>query len=357
MSTENTDPTTAVTQPMDNAPQTPAPIEAGGGAPDQRAEFFSRAKDELGIDVKDEADIFAYVRQVQGDRDKHMREYEAVSKKLPPALKEIADMLESEGFKGSDEDLATRAYQYLGDNLRKYPELAESSPEAVIRDHLKSSNSAYSDSDIDQLIARKRKTFMAEAVNEGLEDDKAEAYVKAQMSLEAKGFVPSLEARKAQLRFKPAAIQQETPEQVAAKEKQVAEANINSTWSAIRSFKGLDLGEAGEWEVPFLESDGKIRPDMLPMLNEIASPGAWFQKFLNPDGSENKAMMLEYESFRRFAAQAAAKRTEDAHGDGARTVLNKLHNPSLATAQQGAPAESGQMTSRDFVSRKPIPLR
>lgn len=347
--------------PITDAPETPVAEGAQVAVvqtPDFREEFFSKAKAELGMEFKDESELFSHVKSIQGDRDKHMREYEAVSRKLPPALKEIADMLEADNFNGTDEELASRAYEYLGNNLKNYGKLADTNPEAVFKDHLMSSNSAYSEDNVNAIIARKRKTFMGEAAEEGLEGADAEAYVKTQMALEAKGFVPALEARKAQLRFKPQAIEQETPEQVAEKQRKAVEASVSGTWAAIQSFKGLDLGDAGSWEVPFLEADGKtVKADMLPMLNEIATPGAWFQKFLNPDGSENKAMMLEYEAFRRFSSQAASKRAADAHGDGAKTVLDTIQNPSFGRQPQGAAAENGQMTARDFIGRKPVVLQ
>lgn len=319
---------------------TPPPVEEAPITPDFRETFFSKAKQELGKEFASEDEFFSLYKSLQGERDKYKGDYEKTQNALPPALREVAHMLEAKGFNGTDQELMAETINYLERQSRDYAKLANDKPEAVWREHLRNSNSAYSDTQIDTLIARKQKTFMAEAVNDGLDDDEAAAYVKEQMALEALAFVPTLESQKVALRFKPEGAR--TQDEIAALQQANIQSSVNSTYNAIEGFKGISLGEAGLWELPLVEADGKtIKAEHLDMLNEIATPGAWFQKFLNPDGSENKAAMLEYEATRRFAATAASRRVEDARGLGNKEVVRDLRNPRVEDKTNKNPISNG----------------
>jgi hypothetical protein len=338
------------------APETPI-VDNGAGtqqppaAPDFRQAFFAQAQEKLGREFKDETDLLSYYGAIQGERDQYKARAES-SVNLSPALAEVQKWLESEKFEGSDEEVMQRAVEYFRRNSTDYAKMASENPEALLREQYAAQNSAYSREDIDALVSRKVRTYQNEAREAGLEEEKDIAdYVRREMSLEAKGFVPALNARKQQLRFKPESIPQpRSQEEMDADNLAKSRAWAQSTYDAARSFKGLSLGEAGEWEVKLLDDQGNPREEYLPMLKSIAS-NEWISRFFNNDGTPNHGEMLRYEAQMQFAAQAVSRRAADAHGQGAADTVRTLRNPNAGDNNPPPPPSNGKMTMEEYVKR------
>lgn len=335
------------TQETGNQPEV---VEQNTQTPNPRETFFARVKEEFGIEPKDEEDIVTYTKGIQGELQKYKDDYvkiESEVKKMPPVFREVAAMLEAQGFQGTDEELMAKTIAYLGENSTNYADVARNNPDQLLRRHLKETNPAYTDQQLDQVIARKTRTYAHEAAEEGLDGDEAANYIREQLALEATAFVPYFEGKKASLKFKPDGLPEpKTEAQIQAEAAEVRRQYNMSTINAAKSFKGIDLGEAGVWEESFFDDKGNIVEEHLPLLNEIAS-GEWLRQFINQDGTPNHAAMLEYAAYRKFSPVAASKRAQDAHGQGANDLLKTVRNSSIGNPPSSPSGKDQQATLLD----------
>lgn len=290
---------------------------------------YSGLSRKFGWEAASEEEFVGNVSKLQSEYEQTRKEKEDLAaslKRLSPFLLHVNEELASSGFTGSDKEIAQKLQEKLSMSQMDYMEMAASSPLNVIAEGLLLDPAKYSReeaTDLAEGIAYGIKQRVAEMYPD-LGGDELEARIARNLTAEAKKYVPSLEERRPKIGLRPEGVK--TPEQVAQEEKAAVEAATKRLYDAVTGFKQVEIGDV-KWDVSITGEDGKIKQDMLPLIQTVADPDAFFTSMFCDDQKvydPAKAMRVKY-LMDNFHAIFAA-READARGGGAKTVEKQMMN-------------------------------
>lgn len=291
--------------------------------------IYSGLAQKFGWEADNEEAFVGNVSKLQSEYEQSRKEKEQLAaslQRLSPFLLSVNEELASTGFTGSDREIAQRLQEKLSMSQMDYMEMAASSPLNVISEGLLLDPAQYSKeeaTDLAERIVYDIKQRVSEMYPD-LDGEELEAKIARNLTAEAKKYVPSLEERRPKIGLRPEGVK--TPEQLAQEEKAAVDAATKRLYDAVTGFKQVEIGDV-KWDVAITGEDGKIKQDMLPLIQTVADPDAFFTSMFCDDQKvydPAKAMKVKYlmDNFHTILAAREA----DARGGGAKTVEKQMMN-------------------------------
>lgn len=310
----------------------------------QEQSVYAGLAQKFGWEANDEDSFVGNVSKLQSEFEQTRKEREELAssmKRISPFLMSINEELSSTGFEGSDQEIAQRLQEKISLSQRNYAELATKSPLDVIAEGLLLDAANYSKeeaADLAESIVYDIKQRVAN-MNPDLEDDALDAKVNRLLAAEAKKYVPALEEKRPKLGLRPEGVK--TPEQREAEFKAEQDAATQRLHDAVLNFKQIEVGDT-KWDFSLLGDGGKIRQEVLPMVEVAADPAKFFNtQFCDSQGNYDPGKALRMmAAFDQFSHILATKEAE-ARGGGAKTVERQMMNVNGGGNSQQNPQGGG----------------
>ncbi len=310
----------------------------------QEQSVYAVLAQKVGWEANDEDSFVGNVSKLQSEFEQARKEREELAssmKRISPFLMSINEELSSTGFEGTDQELAQRLQEKIALSQRNYAELATKSPLDVIAEGLLLDAANYSKeeaADLAESIVYDITQRVAN-MNPDLEDDALDAKVNRLLAAEAKKYVPALEEKRPKLGLRPEGVK--TPEQREAEFKAEQDAATQRLHDAVLNFKQIEVGDT-KWDFSLLGDGGKIRQEVLPMVEVAADPAKFFNtQFCDSQGNYDPGKALRMmAAFDQFSHILAAKEAE-ARGGGAKTVERQMMNVNGGGNNQQNPQGGG----------------
>lgn len=280
----------------------------------QEQSVYAGLAQKFGWEANDEDSFVGNVSKLQSEFEQTRKEREELAssmKRISPFLMSINEELSSTGFEGSDQEIAQRLQEKISLSQRNYAELATKSPLDVIAEGLLLDAANYSKeeaADLAESIVYDIKQRVAN-MNPDLEDDALDAKVNRLLAAEAKKYVPALEEKRPKLGLRPEGVK--TPEQREAEFKAEQDAATQRLHDAVLNFKQIEVGDT-KWDFSLLGDGGKIRQEVLPMVEVAADPAKFFNtQFCDSQGNYDPGKALRMmAAFDQFSHILATKEAE-----------------------------------------------